>query len=68
MENCRYTMSQIQRSSENNVTEKIETVDNVRKKAMNAFWSLRNQSAKYFPEGMSLDQINEEIYGAEKEG
>ena len=35
---------------------------------MNAFWSLRNQSAKYFPEGMSLDQINEEIYGAEKEG
>lgn len=61
-------MSQIQRSSENNVTEKIETVDNVRKKAMNAFWSLRNQSAKYFSEGMSLDQINEEIYGAEKEG
>ena len=61
-------MSQIQRSSENNVTEKIETVDNVRKKAMNAFWSLRNQSAKYFLEGMSLDQINEEIYGAEKEG
>ena len=40
-----------------------------RDKAMQAFISLRGQSEKNFPKGMSLDEINEEIrkarYGEE---
>ena len=32
-----------------------------REKAMQAFMSLRTQSEKNFPQGMSLDEINEEI-------
>ena len=32
-----------------------------REKAMQAFTALRAQSAEIFPEGMSLDEINEEI-------
>ena len=40
-----------------------------REKAMQAFMSLREQSKKNFPQGMSLDEINEEIrrarYGEE---
>ena len=32
-----------------------------RKKAMDAFWTLRNQAAANFPDGMSLEEINEEI-------
>ena len=40
-----------------------------REKAMQAFISLRGQSEKNFPQGMSLDEINEEIrkarYGEE---
>ena len=32
-----------------------------RGKAMQAFMSLRGQSEKNFPQGMSLDEINEEI-------
>lgn len=32
-----------------------------REKAMQAFTALRTQSAENFPEGMSLDEINEEI-------
>ena len=40
-----------------------------REKAMQAFMSLRGQSEKNFPQGMSLDEINEEIrrarYGEE---
>lgn len=40
-----------------------------REKAMQAFLSLREQSEKNFPQGMSLDEINEEIrrarYGEE---
>lgn len=40
-----------------------------REKAMQAFMSLREQSEKNFPQGMSLDEINEEIrkarYGEE---
>lgn len=32
-----------------------------REKAMSAFLSLRKQAAKNFPDGMSLDEINEEI-------
>ena len=40
-----------------------------REKAMQAFMSLREQSKKNFPQGVSLDEINEEIskarYGAE---
>ena len=32
-----------------------------REKAMHAFMSLRAQSEKNFPQGMSLDEINEEI-------
>ena len=41
-----------------------------REKAMQAFMSLREQSKKNFPQGMSLDEINEEIrrarYGEEE--
>ena len=33
-----------------------------REKAMQAFMSLREQSKKNFPQGMSLDEINEEIH------
>lgn len=40
-----------------------------REKAMQAFMSIREQSVKNFPQGMSLDEINEEIrkarYGEE---
>ena len=40
-----------------------------REKAMQAFLSIRGQSEKNFPQGMSLDEINEEIrrarYGEE---
>lgn len=40
-----------------------------REKAMQAFMSIRAQAGKDFPEGMSLDEINEEIcktrYGEE---
>ena len=40
-----------------------------REKAMQAFMSLREQSKKNFPQGMALDEINEEIrrarYGEE---
>lgn len=40
-----------------------------REKAMQAFWSLRSQAEKNFPQGMTLDEINEEIrevrYGEE---
>ena len=40
-----------------------------REKAMQAFMSLRAQSGKNFPHGLSLDEINEEIrkarYGEE---
>lgn len=32
-----------------------------RKRAMDAFWALRNQAAANFPDGMSLEEINEEI-------
>lgn len=32
-----------------------------REKAMQAFLSLRAQSEENFPQGMSLDEINEEI-------
>ena len=32
-----------------------------REKAMQAFMSLRTQSEKNFPQGLSLDEINEEI-------
>lgn len=43
-----------------------------REKAMQAFMSLRGQSEKNFPQGMSLDEINEEIrrarYGEEDIG
>ena len=39
-------------ASENDVT---------REKAMQAFMSLREQSAKNFPEGMGLEEINNEI-------
>lgn len=31
-------------------------------RAMKAFMALRAQAAKDFPEGMTLDEINEEIY------
>lgn len=41
-----------------------------REKAMQAFLSLRAQAEKNFPQGMSLDEINEEIrkarYGEEE--
>lgn len=33
-----------------------------REKAMQAFLSLRAQAEKNFPQGMSLEEINEEIY------
>jgi len=33
-----------------------------REKAMQTFIKLRNQAQKNFPDGMSLDEINEEIY------
>lgn len=33
-----------------------------REKAMQAFLSLRVQAEKNFPQGMSLEEINEEIY------
>ncbi len=40
-----------------------------REKAMQAFMSIREQSVKNFPQGMSLEEINEEIrkarYGEE---
>lgn len=40
-----------------------------REKAMQAFMAIREQSAKNYPDGMSLDEINEEIrkvrYGEE---
>lgn len=43
-----------------------------REKAMKAFISLRTQAGKNFPQGMSLEEINEEIrksrYGEEDEG
>ena len=32
-----------------------------REKAMQAFWALRTQAEKNFPQGMSLEEINEEI-------
>jgi antitoxin component of RelBE/YafQ-DinJ toxin-antitoxin module len=32
-----------------------------REKALQAFMSIREKAAKDFPEGMSLDEINEEI-------
>ena len=32
-----------------------------REKALQAFTALREQSAKNFPQGMSLEEINEEI-------
>lgn len=35
-----------------------------REKAMQAFLSLRAQAEKDFPDGMSLDEINDEIYRA----
>ena len=35
-----------------------------REKAMQAFMSLRAQSEKNFPQGLSLDEINEEIHKA----
>mgnify|MGYP004723644591 FL=1 len=42
-----------------------------REKAMQAFISLRTQAGKNFPQGMSLEEINEEIrkarYGEEDE-
>lgn len=41
----------------------------IREKAMQAFMAIREQSAKNFPDGMTLDDINEEIrktrYGEE---
>lgn len=33
-----------------------------REKALQAFLSLRTQTEKNFPQGMSLEEINEEIY------
>lgn len=46
------------------------TPEITREKAMQAFISLREQSEKNFPEGMGLDEINEEIrrarYGEEE--
>lgn len=33
-----------------------------REKAMQAFMALRAQSEKNFPQGLSLDEINEEIH------
>lgn len=36
--------------------------DITREKAMQAFLSLRSQAQKNFPQGMSLDEINEEIH------
>lgn len=43
-----------------------------REKAMQAFISLRTQAGKNFPQGMSLEEINEEIrkarYGEKDEG
>ena len=35
--------------------------DITREKAMQAFWAIRKQAAKDFPQGMQLDEINEEI-------
>lgn len=35
-----------------------------REKAMQAFMTIRAQSEKYFPQGLSLDEINEEIRNA----
>ena len=35
-----------------------------REKAMQAFMSLRAQSEKNFPQGMSLEEINKEIHNA----
>lgn len=35
--------------------------DDTREKAMQAFLALRSQAAKDFPQGMSLDEIDEEI-------
>lgn len=32
-----------------------------REKALQAFWTIREQAAKDFPDGMSLEEINEEI-------
>lgn len=32
-----------------------------REKALQAFMAVRDQSAKYFPNGLSLDEINDEI-------
>ena len=37
------------------------TQDITREKAMQAFLSLRSQASKDFPQGMSLEEINEEI-------
>lgn len=36
--------------------------DVTREKAMKAFMTLREQSAKNYPDGMSLEEINEEIH------
>jgi addiction module RelB/DinJ family antitoxin len=35
-----------------------------REKALQAFMAIREKAAKDFPEGMSLDEINEEIHKA----
>lgn len=44
--------------------------DITREKALQAFMSIRNKAAKDFPQGMDLDEINEEIrkvrYGEEE--
>lgn len=39
-----------------------------REKAMEAFLSLREQAKKDFPEGMTLNEINDEIFKARHEG